>query len=119
MRPDGTKIDLSDWPTRECVVIWMWTWRGKCFGYLDGGDLYTHSGKHVGKLQGTEIYNSQGHYIGEVMNQTWLITCQAKKGWRGYAFTPNGNQGAYSPYSNYAGYSMYAGYEDFPDPKSF
>ena len=58
-------------------MIWMWTWSGKCFGYLDGEDLYTYSGKHVGKLQGTDIYNPQGRYLGEVMNDTWLITCNA------------------------------------------
>lgn len=99
-------------------MIWMWTWSGKCFGYLDGEDLYTYSGKHVGKLQGSDIYNPQGRYLGEVMNDTWLITSNSKKGWVGSAFSPYGNRGAYAPYANYAGYAMYAGYEDFPDPRS-
>ena len=100
-------------------MIWMWTWGGKCFGYLDGEDLWTYAGKHIGKLQGADIYDPQGRYLGEVMNDSWLITCTSKKGWRGYAFAPYGSRSGYAPYANYAGYTMYAGYEDFPDPKSF
>lgn len=38
---------------------WVWTWSGKCFGYLDGEDLWTYDGKHVARINGEEIYNKE------------------------------------------------------------
>ena len=98
---------------------WLWTWGGKCFGYLNGHDLWTHDGKHVAKKSGNEIYGSDGRYLGEIMSEDRLITNISKKSWRGPAFVPYGRCGAYAKYADYAGYDMYAGHEDFPPPESF
>jgi hypothetical protein len=92
---------------------------GKCFGYLDGDDLWTYDGKHVGKLQGDDIYGSDGKYLGELMHDHRLITNRSKKSWRGYSFVPYANRVGYVKYVDYVGYVMYAGYEDFPPPEAF
>jgi hypothetical protein len=98
---------------------WVWTWGGKCFGYLDGDNLWTYDGKHVGKRSGDEVYGSDGRYLGEIKSENRLITNRSKKSWRGHSFSPYGRRGAYVKYTDYTGYAMYAGYEDFPPPESF
>ncbi len=98
---------------------WVWTWGGKCFGYLDGDDLWTYDGKHVGKRSDDEIYGPDGKYLGEVMSENRLIRSRSKESWRGLSFSPYGRRGAYAKYADYVGYAMYAGYEDFPPPESF
>ena len=98
---------------------WVWTWGGKCFGYIDGEDLWTYDGKHIGKIDDKEIYDCEGMYIGEIMNKNRLITHCGKKSWRRFSFTPYGRRVSYVPMANYLGYAMYAGYEDFPPPESF
>jgi hypothetical protein len=95
---------------------WVWTWGGKCFGYLDGDDLWTHDGRQVGKVAGDEIYGSDGRCLGETKNENRLITNLSKKGRRGYSFAPHGARVGYVKYVDYVGYVMYAGYEDFPGP---
>ena len=99
-------------------TIWLWTWGGKCFGYLEGEDLWTYRGKHVGKLQGNEIYGPDGSYLGEIMNNNRLVTHKGKKSWRGYSFGTYINRVGFVKYVDYTGYVMYAGYEDFPPPEA-
>ena len=53
---------------------WMWTWGGKCFGYLDGANLWTHDGKHIGRLVNDEIYGADGYYLEEVRNGNKLTS---------------------------------------------
>jgi len=67
---------------------WVWTWGGKCFGYIDRENLWTHNGKHVGKLDGNEIYGADGRYIGELKSENRLLTEMGKKSWRKSAFSP-------------------------------
>ncbi|MCK6599041.1 MAG: hypothetical protein L6Q37_11810 [Bdellovibrionaceae bacterium] len=98
---------------------WLWTWKGKCFGYRDGQDLWTYDGKHVGKFYDNEVYGRDGSYLGEVMNEKFLIRNKAKSNYRKSSFAPWARRGAYAKYANYAGYAMYAGHEDFFDPSSF
>lgn len=90
---------------------WLWTWGGRCFGYVEQDDLWTYDGKHVGKLNGVDIYNPKGNYLGEIINGDRLITCKSKKHYKGYSFTPYANRAGYAKYADYAGYAMYAGYE--------
>jgi hypothetical protein len=98
---------------------WVWTWGGKCFGYIDGENLWTHNGKHVGRIYGDEIYGANGIYLGELKSENRLITNIAKKSWKKYSFTPYAPRVGYVPYADYVGYVMYAGYEDFPPPNAF
>ena len=98
---------------------WLWTWGGKCFGYLDGEDLWTYDGKHIGNRKGDEIYGVDGKYIGEVMKKNRLITNLSKKSKKEYSFSPFRRQASYAKYADCAGYAMNAGYEDFSPPESF
>ena len=100
------------------IMTYVWTWKGKFFGYISNGHLYTKKGKCVGVLRDNHIYNRQGKYIGEVKNDNRLITCKSKKSWRGPS-APNSIGSSCGSYANYAGYAMYAGYEDFPGYESF
>lgn len=94
---------------------WRWTWSGKCFGYRDGDDLWTHDGRHVGRYR-HEVYGADGLYLGEEMNGR-LISSIAKAQSRSVSFTPQGRRGGYAKYADYAGYAMYSGYDDFPTPE--
>jgi len=94
---------------------WVWTWKGRCFGYIDNDCLWTYDGRHVGKIIDGEIYGRDGKYLGEVKNDNRLITNKSKKSGRSYSFTPYSKRVGYAKYVNYAGYAMYAGYEDFPE----
>jgi len=98
---------------------WVWTWSGKCFGYLDGEDLWTYDGKHVGKRRGDELFDRSGCYLGEVMNENRLITNNARSSLTSYSFSPYGSRAAYAKYVDYVGYVMYAGHSDFPEPDEF
>ncbi|MCR1821722.1 4-fold beta flower protein [Terrisporobacter muris] len=97
---------------------YVWTWKGKFFGYINNGYLFTKSGKCVGVLSGKDIYGRNGKYIGEVMNNDRLITCKSKRNYSGPS-APYINGGACGTYGNYCAYGMYGGYEDFPEPNSF
>jgi len=96
---------------------WLWTWGGRCFGYIEEDNLWTYDGKHVGKLRGVDIYDSKGCYMGEIIIGDRLITRKSKKHYRSYSFAPYANRAGYVKYADYAGYAMYAGYEDFPKLK--
>ena len=96
---------------------WVWTWGGKCFGYIDGDNLWTHDGRHVGKINGENIFNSNGIYLGEIKNENRMITSNSKSSLGGYSFSPYANRGGYVKYVDYVGYVMYAGYRDFPAPE--
>lgn len=98
---------------------WVWTWGGESFGYFEGDDLWTQDGKHVGRRSGDDIYGPDGAYLGEVRNENRLITCLAKKNWRGFVFTTYARRAGYAGYASYSGYAMYAGYEDFPSVTKF
>jgi hypothetical protein len=39
---------------------WLFTWGGKCFGYREGDDLWTHDGRHIGRFYGEEVYGKRG-----------------------------------------------------------
>ena len=93
---------------------WLWTWSGKCFGYRDKDNLWTHDGRHVGRFYGEEIYGSNGVYLGEVRSKR-LITNKSKISHRRGSFTPYASRTGYTKYTDYTGYTMYSGYEDFPD----
>lgn len=98
---------------------WVWTWSGKCFGYLDGEDLWTYDGKHVGRRTNDEIYDPKGKYLGEIMSNNRLITNNAKKSWHSYSFSPYARRASYVKYTDYVGYTMLAGHTDFPPPSAF
>lgn len=93
---------------------WLWTWKGRCFGYKNGSDLWTYDGKHVGRFYGDEVYDRNGYYLGEIRNSNRLITHKSKKNRRKSSFTPYAKRVGYVKYTDYVGYVMYAGYEDFP-----
>ncbi|GKZ04062.1 hypothetical protein ANS017_26330 [Paraclostridium bifermentans] len=97
---------------------YVWTWKGKFFGYISNGYLFTKRGKCVGSLSGKDIYDRKGKYIGEIKNENRLITCKSKRNHRGPA-APNLRGGMCGSFCNYAGYAMYAGYEDFPGYETF
>ena len=94
---------------------WLFTWGGKCFGYREGDELWTHDGRHVGRFYGEEIYGPDGRYLGEIMNDSRLITNKGKKPWRQGSFASYCNRVGYVKCVDYVGNVMYAGYEDFPD----
>ena len=99
---------------------WVWTWGGRCFGYMDGDDLWTHDGRHVGRVSKDregEIYGPNGRYLGEIRNDNRLITNVSKKSWAGFGFAPYGRRAGFAKYADYAGYAMYAGHEEFPAPE--
>ena len=96
---------------------WLWRWGGKCFGYRDGDDLFTHRGRQAGRFHGDEVYGADGRYLGEFMSGR-LITNRSKASWRKAGFTPV-LRGSYAKYADYVGYAMYAGHEDFPSPDTF
>lgn len=96
---------------------WVWTWGGKCFGYLDGDNLWTHSGKHVGRRRGDDIFGPDGKYLGEIKSDNRLITNLSKKSHLSSSFAPYADRVGYVKYTDYVGYIMYAGYEDFPAPE--
>ncbi|WP_432359814.1 hypothetical protein [Sporosarcina sp. UB5] len=97
---------------------WLWTWGGKCFGYRDGDNLWTHEGKHVGKFYDKEVYGKNGNYLGEIRNDR-LITDQNRRHFRKSSFTPYGDRVAYVKLVDYTGNVMYVGYTDFPSVESF
>jgi hypothetical protein len=35
----------------------LWTWSGKCFGYRDGDDLWTHDGLHVSPFRDEQAFS--------------------------------------------------------------
>ena len=45
---------------------WVRTWGGKCFGYIDGEDLWTYGGKHIGKRYDDEFYGPDGRYLARI-----------------------------------------------------
>jgi len=94
---------------------WLFKWGGKCFGYRNNGDLWTHDGRHVGRFHEDEIYGPDGRYLGEIKNETRLITNKSKKNRRKSSFTSYGNRVGYVKCVDYVGSVMYVGYEDFPD----
>ena len=98
---------------------WVWTWGGKCFGYLDEDDLWTYDGKHVGRRDGDDIYGADGHYLGELKNEDRLITNRSKRSRRQSPFRQKAKRGGQAKYANYPGYAMLGGYEDFPAPSEF
>lgn len=93
---------------------WLWTWSGRCFGYRDGDNLWTHDGRDICRFHDDEVYGSDGRYLGEIINNR-LITNKSKKMQRRSGFTPYANRTAYTKYVDYVGYTMYSGYEDFPE----
>lgn len=97
---------------------YVWTWKGKFFGYISNEYLFTKRGICVGKINGNDIYDRQGRYIGEVMNDNRLITCRSKKNYRGPA-AANCRGAVCGTHCNYAGYAMLAGYEEFQAYESF
>lgn len=98
---------------------WVWTWSGRCFGYRDSEDLWTHRGVWVGRFHGDDVFGSDGDYLGELMSGNRLITNRAKKSRRAARPAVRGRGGNYAPFANYAAYAMYAGHEDFPGPDRF
>ena len=99
----------------EFNMEWLWTWRGRCFGYREGEDLWTYNGRHVGRFNNDEIYAPDGQYLGEIRNENRLIRNKSKKSKRGNIFTPHTHRAGYTKHADYAGYAMYAGFEDFPN----
>ena len=97
-------------------MIYVWTWDGTYFGYLDGDNLWTYDGKHVGKLCEKEIFDKDGLYMGELEIGNRLITDLSKKSKSVSRFTPCANRASHLHSENYVAYAMRAGYEDFPHP---
>lgn len=97
-------------------MLWVWTWSGKYFGYINNSNLFTYSGKQVGKFYGTEVYGSDGRYLGELRDKNRLIHKIRKKFIMKSGFTPMAGT-CYAKYADYAGYAMPAGYEDFLSPE--
>jgi hypothetical protein len=63
--------------------VWVWTWGGNSFGYIDEDALYTHDGRHVGYVEpGADdilIFSiADGRYIGQLEDQDRLITKLAR-----------------------------------------
>lgn len=106
--------EISDINKRGRNMEWLWTWKGRCFGYTDGKYLWTYKGYHVGKFYDNEIYGANGRYLGELKNNH-LITKKSKKRQLKRKFTPLVRRGNHSKYSNKSGSSMPSGYEDFPE----
>lgn len=92
---------------------WLWTWKGKSFGFRRNDELRTQNGRHVGKFYGNEIYGPDGRYLGEVIDGR-LITHKSKKLRRKSSYTPKSNVMSRVGYVNYVGNVMLAGYEEFP-----
>jgi hypothetical protein len=101
-------------------MIWLWTWGGICFGYMDADDIWTHDGLHIGKTKGKEISDPQGRYLGEIKSENRLITNKSTKGTRiANGFSPKMHRVGYVRMVNYVGNVMLVGYEDFPPPEAF
>ncbi|MFA6055588.1 MAG: hypothetical protein WC769_09455 [Thermodesulfovibrionales bacterium] len=92
---------------------WLWTWKGKSFGYRNGDELRTRDGRHVGRFIDDEIYAPDGRYLGEVIDGR-LITHESKKSRRKASFTPKSTLIGQVGRIGYVGNVMLAGYEEFP-----
>ncbi len=91
---------------------WLWTWKGKSFGYRQGDELRTQDGRHVGKFYGDDIYGPDGRYLGEVRNGR-LITHKSKKSRKKSYFTPKAKVVGRVGRFGYVGNVMLSGYEEF------
>ncbi len=94
---------------------WLWTWKGRCFGYRNGDNLWTYNGRHVGRFAGDEVYGPDGKYLGEVRSRNRLITNRIKKSRRRSRFRPLHQRMGYVKRVNFVGNVMLVGYEEFPE----
>lgn len=94
---------------------WLWTWGGRCFGYKDEDNLWTHDGKHVGKFHGDEVFDKNGFYLGELKDYNRLISKLNKKNRRKSRFNPSIKRVSSVKRVNRVGRIMRIGYEDFPE----
>lgn len=94
-------------------MAWLWTWKGKSFGYKVRDELRTQDGRHVGRFYNNEVYGVDGKYIGELRGNR-LITNKSKKSLRKSPFSPKMKNVGYVDKVNYVGNVMIIGYEEFP-----
>jgi hypothetical protein len=98
---------------------WLWTWKGKSFGYRHGNELRLQDGTHVGTFVGDEIFGLGGKYIGEIRNGNRLIARKASKGKSGPTVSRKMKLGGQVGRVNMVGFVSFVGYEDFPSPDAF
>lgn len=99
---------------------WLWTWKGKSFGYRQANNLRLRDGTHVGSFVDDFVFSLDGAYLGEIRSGNRLITHKAskssKKGPRVRRKTKLVGQVERVSLVGLAGRS---GYEDFPDAEAF
>ncbi|UTM01091.1 hypothetical protein MID00_16570 [Alcaligenes sp. NLF5-7] len=100
-------------------MSWLWTWKGKSFGYRRGNELRLQNGMHIGTFIGDEIYGIDGKYLGEVRNESRLIVRKASKGKSGPKVSRKMKLVAQVGRVNMIGLVGLVGYEDFPSPETF
>jgi hypothetical protein len=99
---------------------WLWTWKGKSFGYRRGDELRLRTGEHVGNFRGNEVFDLEGRYSGEVRNGNRLIVRKSKKGKKlGSRTAKRMKLVSQVNRVNLVGLVNLSGYEDFPNPNEF
>lgn len=98
---------------------WLWTWKGKSFGYRRNDELRLQNGTHVGTFRGDEVFDFDGNYLGEIKNKNRLITKKSSKNKKGPRSSKRSKLVGTVGRVNFVGYVSLVGYEKFPDPKEF
>lgn len=99
---------------------WIWTWKGKSFGYRQANNLRLRDGTHVGSFVDDVVFSLDGAYLGEIRNENRLITHKASKSSKkGPKVRQMTKLAAQVGRVNLVGLVGLSGYEDFPDPEEF
>jgi len=99
---------------------WLWTWKGKSFGYRQANNLRLQNGTHVGTFVEDTVFALDGSYLGEIRSTNRLITHKAsKKSKKGPTSQRKTKLVSQVGRVNLVGLVSLSGYEDFPAPDSF
>ncbi|WP_157466314.1 hypothetical protein [Colwellia sp. MT41] len=101
------------------AMQWLWTWKGKSFGFRNNDELRLQDGTHVATFRGDEVFDFQGHYLGEIRSENRLITKKSSKRKKRSRSSKKMKMVARVGRVNYVANVNIIGHENFPEKDSF